>query len=188
MNLKRHSPFMMNPTIQAVRAEAEQAREKATAMIALCDRAEYKPHSRFPGCMESAPDGEEARAALANTLNASRPTARQVLAPFDLERIKLEVYPESLDKPLASYGFVTGAGAKEGDHPAGEVFVHCGGEAIMTFHVDGSGWPMYLVLDSSAHDRWIFQAGELRKADPMANPTATLGRCPGTILKLVQSA
>lgn len=63
------------------------------------------------------------------------------------------------------------------------LFVHCSGEAIMSFSPE-EHWrqQIYLVVDSQAHDIWMSkrQRGEV-------HPT-THGPCPSKKLRLVQSA
>ncbi len=185
---ERLTDISVHRVIDAERAKAVAACAAAAELVTLCDAATMQPSPHHPGCFIGSPEVDAARRELAIALNARRPTIRQILEPWGLEKIVIEINRDDLDAPLSSYGFITGTGEREGDHARGEVFVSCGGRAIACFHVGGRSCAIYLVLDTQSRSRWINRADELRLSEPLAIPTERLGRCPGDTLKLVQSA
>lgn len=177
---------MSNPKAAAELAEAEAALVAAQARVELARRAAAKPHPIYPACVEF---DREARAQVAADITArSRTTIRQALEPFGLDRIDISrAYADMLDMPLLSYRFVTASAA---DGRAGELFVSCGGDALIAFTIDNvPHTTLYLVLDDSEERIWLSKARDLARMEPpIYNPSAALGPCPRRALRLVVSA
>lgn len=161
--------------IAQTRAAAVEARAAADRLIQLCDDAAAAAANTY-----SPNRWQESHAALAAA--TAKPTARQILEPWGLDRIDTTgVSADLLDTPVHSFGFAT----SRDNADRGAVFCYCGGKALMALTLDNvPRTTLYLSLDDSDQRAWHHH----RSAAIGAGLEPAQGRSPGEALRLVIAA
>lgn len=169
--------YIPSTKIAETRAAAEQARAAAERLIRLCDAAAHDAASTYSANADS---WRTSHAALAAAI--TKPTARQILEPWGLDRIDTTgVSADVLDTPVLHFGFTTSRDA--GDR--GAVFCYCAGKALMALTLDNvPRTTLYLSLDDSDHAAWHHHRSTAMGAGLEPAP----GRSPSVRLRLVIAA
>lgn len=166
--------YIPSNKIAQTRAAAVEARAAADRLIRLCDDAAADAGSSYSD------DWRTSHAALAAA--TTKPTARQILEPWGLDRIDTTgVSADLLDTPVHSFGFATSRDAAD----RGAVFCYCGGKSLMALTLDNvPRTTLYLSLDDSAQTTWHYHRSYAMGAGLEPAP----GRSPGETLRLVIAA